>query len=291
VHALINNGHDVVIVDNLCSGFLSNIEMLPKSKINFVQIDILNDNALLQAFKGIETVFHLAAKTSVPESIKDPTFYVKTNTIGTLNVMHCAKQMNVKNIVIASSASVYGDNPIVPKKESMSPQPKSPYAVSKLDGEYYADIYRIPNKLNISALRFFNVYGPRQDPNSTYAAAIPIFIEKALQNKPLIIYGDGEQTRDFIYAADVAHAVMLAAGANDVFNVGCNQHITISDIAHKIIKICNSKSAIIYAPERPGDIKHSYADTCKIIQALQFNPLYSLDEGLNKTIEYYRDIL
>jgi UDP-glucose 4-epimerase len=140
-------------------------------------------------------------------------------------------------------------------------------------------------------LRFFNVYGPRQDPNSTYAAAIPIFIEQALQHKPLIIYGDGTQTRDFIYVADVAHAVILAAGANDFFNVGCNQHITISAIANKIINLCNSKSVIVYADERPGDIKHSYADTNKIMQALQFKSLSSLDEGLNKTIQYYRDIL
>lgn len=279
------NNYHITVLDNLSSGSLQHIQPYLSDNLCFVEADILDKEALLKTFTGVHTVFHLAAKISASESISDPTGYTTTNTIGTLNVIDAAKQSHVNNLVIASSAAIYGNQPQTPKTESMAPDPQSPYAVSKLDAEYYAAIYRQVGKLNIACLRYFNVFGPRQNLNSAYAAAVPIFIKQALNSEPLTIFGTGEQTRDFIYVEDIVQANLLAAGANGTFNVGCATPTSIQQLAKKIIDISQSKSKIIYAENRPGDVLHSYAHCEKIHSEFNFKATWTLDAGLAELIK------
>jgi UDP-glucose 4-epimerase len=273
------------ILDNLSSGNLHNIEPFLSDKITFIEADILDKAALHGAFKDADTVFHLAAKTSVPESMIDPVAYTHTNAVGTLQVIQAAQEAGVKHIVISSTAAVYGDNPIVPKVESMIPEPKSPYAVSKLDAEHFARIYNRPGECDIACLRYFNVFGPRQDPNSAYAAAIPTFIDQALKGESLIIFGEEEKTRDFISVDDVVEANILAVGHSDVYNVANQEPITIEWLAQQIVALTHSHSPITYGPSRPGDIQHSYADNSKICNQLGFKPQRDFAQALAQTIQ------
>lgn len=293
VEEAVQKGHRVVVYDNLHSGFLKNIEPFVKNNgVELVNGDILNPELLFQTFQGAETVFHLAALISVPESMEKKTDYVRVNTIGTLNVLEAVKRAGVTNVVLSSSAAIYGDNPVVPKVETMLPQPKSPYAVTKLDGEYYFQMYRKEEGINATSLRYFNVFGPRQNPKSQYAAAVPIFISQAIQNQEITIFGDGEQTRDFIYVKDVAAANLLAAAkGGDIYNVAWGRKLTINDLAHKIITITGSKSRIVYLPERPGDVKHSMADNSRIVKELGFQPTSDMDRGLEETVIYFIKLL
>lgn len=294
VEEAIAEGCQVVVVDNLHSGNISNIEpFLDKEQVHFVNADIGNIDDIRKAFAGAETVFHLGALISVPESMSKRAEYVHANASGTLGVLEACRLEGVSNIVLSSSAAIYGDNPTIPKREDMLPESKSPYAVTKLDGEYYCDMYRHQHGLNATSLRYFNVFGPRQDPQSQYAAAVPIFISKALKNEPIVIYGDGEQTRDFIYVKDVVQANFLAAKqeVGGVFNVAWGQRITIKDLAHKIVELTNSQSEIQYLPERPGDVRHSMADNQKIVHELGFQPTSDLQTGLAQTIEYFQSRL
>lgn len=292
VEALVALGDEVVVLDNLSSGDLSNIEAFVPHRVTFVKGDIADHKTLSHCLQGVDVVFHLAARISVPESLLKPIDYLKTNVEGTLNLLFAAKTAGVKQVVISSTAAIYGDNPVVPKLETMLPEPKSPYAVGKLDAEYYGQIYAERGGMQVACLRYFNVFGPRQNPNSAYAAAVPIFITKAMANEPLTIYGDGEQTRDFIYVKDVAAANLLAAeGASGVYNVAYSGATTINDIAHAILRLTHSSSNIIYASERPGDIKHSYADNQKIRQELDFKPKWTLATGLEQTIAAYQKAL
>jgi UDP-glucose 4-epimerase len=293
VEALSGQGHHVVIYDNLHTGSLAQVETFSREYgVEFVKGDILDRDLLRAAFQGAETVHHLAALSSVPESLEKKVDYVKVNTIGTLNVLEAARLTGVKNTVFASSAAVYGNNPITPKTEAMVPEPASPYGVTKLDGEYYYTMYRREYGLNAVSLRFFNVFGPRQNPDSEYAAVIPKFINRALRHEPIIIFGDGQQTRDFISVKDVVQANLLAATkGGDIYNVAGGTGITIVELARKIIAMTGSKSKIQYLPGRPGDIKHSRADNSKIIRELGLKISADIDQSLAETVEYFGKIL
>lgn len=257
----------IVVLDNLRTGFRKNIDGLD---FHLIEGSITDRDAVREAVKGVDYVFHLAAMISVPESMQKPQECVEINTQGTLTVLEEAARAGVKKLCFSSSAAIYGDNPDVPKVETMLPEPKSPYAVTKLDGEYYCKMFNDEGWLKTACMRYFNVFGPRQDPRSQYAAAVPIFIDRALKNEPITIFGDGEQTRDFVYVKDVVAAnVFLAehADLSGVYNVACGQSITINALAKQIIRLVQSKSGVQYAPVRPGDVKHSRAAIEKINSA------------------------
>ncbi|MDP6523104.1 MAG: NAD-dependent epimerase/dehydratase family protein [Kiritimatiellia bacterium] len=278
---------EVRVLDNLRTGYRSNLEGLDHI---FIKGSITDRTTVRDVVDGVDYVFHLGAMISVPESMEKPTECVDINATGTLVVLEEAARANVKKLCLSSSAAIYGDNPTVPKLESMLPEPKSPYAITKLDGEYYCDMFRKEGWLNTAAMRYFNVFGPRQDPGSQYAAAVPIFVHRAVKNETITIFGDGEQTRDFIYVKDIVAAnVHLAMNPelNGLYNVAYGGKITVNDLASKIISLTGSESAIEYAPERPGDVKHSMASVDRL-KATGFDPGSSFDEGLSKTIEFFR---
>lgn len=277
---------DVRVLDNLRSGRLSNLQGFD---VDFIEGSILDDALLAKAMSGVDVVFHLAAMISVPESMGKPIECVEINTIGTLKVLEAAARAGVKKLCLSTSAAIYGDNPIVPKRETMLPEPKSPYAEIKLSGEYYCGIYTREGRLDTACLRYFNVFGPRQDPKSQYAAAVPIFISRALRQEPITIFGDGEQTRDFIYVKDIVAANVffaLESPATGVFNIAYGGKITINDLARRIIELTGSRSQIVYLPERAGDVKHSSAAIDKL-SAAGFRPGADFDRGLAETIAYF----
>jgi len=279
---------EVRVLDNLRSGFKHN---LTGFQHEFIHASILDREAVRQAVQGVDYIFHLAAMISVPESMQKPIECSEINTNGTLVVLEEAAMAKVKKLVLSSSAAIYGDNPVVPKVETMFPEPKSPYAVTKLDGEYYLQMFARENWLATTALRYFNVFGPRQDPKSQYAAAVPIFIDRAVKNLPITIYGDGEQTRDFIFVKDIAAANVFAATHPEmtgVFNVAYGKKITINDLATTIISLTGSKSEIKHAPDRAGDVKHSMAAVDKL-NATGFKPDASFAHGLQTTVEFFRN--
>jgi UDP-glucose 4-epimerase len=282
-----NNKAEIVVLDNLRSGFKHNIQNF---NVNFIQGSVTDSEILKKAVSNVDYVFHLAAMISVPESMGKPAECVEINTIGTLNVLRACADAGVKKLVFSSSAAIYGDNPTIPKKENMYPEPKSPYAVTKLDGEYYCKMFNDEGWLKTAALRYFNVFGPRQDPKSQYAAAVPIFIYKAVRNEPITIFGDGMQTRDFIYVKDIAAANVHLAMNSDcshVCNAAYGKSITILDLAKKIIEITGSKSEIKFAPKRAGDVKDSLADVSNI-KKTGFKAQSDFDSGLANTIEFFR---
>ena len=282
--ALANGGNEVIVIDNLRTG---NVAKLNGIKHTFINGDIRDLDCLISAFQNVNTVFHLAAALSVPESMEKSFEYSDINCNGTLNVIKAAQQCGVRRIVFSSSAAVYGNNPELPKVETMTPEPLSPYAVNKLDGEYYLNIFKT-DKLSAVTLRYFNVFGPRQDPDSPYAAAVPIFIHRALKNQDINIFGDGNQTRDFVFVKDIVDANLHAQTAPaGVYNVGNNSTTIIQSLAKKIIALTDSKSKIINVPERSGEVKHSRASIEKIIST-GWSPSHSFDEALERTIEYYK---
>ena len=280
---------EVRVLDNLRTGFLKNLEGF---QVDFREGSIMDKPVLEKAMEGVDYVFHLAAMISVPESMSKPQECVEINTQGTLNVLEAAAKAGAKKLCLSTSAAIYGDNPEVPKRETMVPEPKSPYAVTKLDDEYYCAMFTRERNLPTACLRYFNVFGPRQNPHSQYAAAVPIFVAKALANEPLTIYGDGEQTRDFIYVKDIARANAFFATespATGVHNIAYGGVITINDLAKKIIQITGSHSEIIHQAERAGDVKHSYAAIDKL-KATGFQPCSNFEEGLAATIQYFRSL-
>lgn len=257
-------GHTVRILDNLITGFRKNI---PQYKnIEFIEGDISDSSLVEKAVTGMDYVFHEAALVSVPLSCEIPAEAFRINTLGTLNVLQACVKAGVEKFVTASSAAVYGNNPILPKKEEMYPEPSSPYAISKLDTEYLARMFYEAHGLRTTCLRYFNVYGPRQDPKSPYAAVIPIFLERAKAGKDLIIYGDGLQSRDFVHVKDVvrANVASLDCGDGQVFNVAMGKSVTVRQLAEDIIELTDSSSKIVHAEPRAGDVKDSKADVSKI---------------------------
>ncbi|HEY3761502.1 MAG TPA: NAD-dependent epimerase/dehydratase family protein [Verrucomicrobiae bacterium] len=278
---------EVLVLDNLRSGFKHNLAGLQHE---FIDASICDRDAVRAAMKDVDFVFHLAAMVSVPESMLMPMECNETNVTGTLIVLEEAARAKVKKLIFSSSAAIYGDNPAMPKSETMVPEPKSPYAVTKLDGEYYCKMFTDGGGLATTCLRYFNVFGPRQNPKSQYAAAVPIFIEDALKNMPITIYGDGEQTRDFVYVKDVVAANVYFAtqsAMTGTFNIGYGQQITINNLTDVICRLAESRSKIQHVPARPGDIKHSLAAIDKL-RGVDFNPAGNFQDGLRATVDFFR---
>ena len=281
----------VTVIDDLSTGYIKNIQgFIDSNAIGFVKGSITDLDLLQEIFKDVDYVFHEAAIPSVPRSIKDPISSNFVNVNGTLNVLVAARDNNVKKIVYASSSSVYGDTPTLPKEEDMQTYPLSPYAVCKLTGEYYCQIFNNIYSLPTASLRYFNVYGPRQDPLSEYAAVIPKFITCILNEESPIIYGDGEQTRDFTFIEDVVQANILVAesDATGVFNIACGKRISINDLVQSIRVITEKDIEPVYNDPRPGDILHSLADISKAKEQFHFNPKFTMDNGLEATVEWFR---
>lgn len=283
---LVKQGYRVTIVDDLSAGRKESLEGLI-DKIQFVPGSITDLQLLQKLFQGIDYVFHLAAIPNVPRSLESPLACHEVNVTGTLNVLLAARDNRIKKVIYASSSSVYGDTPTLPIKEDAVPMPQSPYAVTKLCGEYYCQVFDQVYGLPTVCLRYFNVYGPGQDPDSKYAAVIPKFIRGALDSNPPVIFGDGEQTRDFTYVGDAVRATILTAEteARGVYNVGSGKRVTINELAKLVLSLVGRQLAPVYQEPRPGDIAHSLADVSKI-SALGYNPGYSLKDGLEETISH-----
>lgn len=277
---------EVRVLDNLRTGRRRNLDGF---EVEFIEGDIRDRATVRRAMESVDYVFHLAAMVSVPESMEKIAECVEINDTGMVIVLEEAARAGVRKLCFSTSAAIYGDNPVVPKVETMLPEPKSPYAVTKLDGEYYCRIFTETGQLQTACLRYFNVFGPRQNPKSAYAAAVPIFLEKALANEPLTVFGDGGQTRDFIFVRDVvaANVFMAEHEFTGVYNVAYGGRITIDDLAKEIIRLTGSSSKILHLAERPGDVRHSMAAVEKL-RATGFVPAHTFEEGLAETVKFFR---
>ena len=279
---------EVRVLDSLRSGFKSNLSGL---KCQLILGSILDRDVVREAMKGVDFVFHLAAMVSVLESVQKPKECAEINAGGTAIVLQEAALARVKKLIFSSSAAIYGDNPTMPKIESMPAEPKSPYAASKYEGERHCCAFTDQGQLATVSLRYFNVFGPFQDPRSEYAAAVPAFIEKAIRNEPITIFGNGRHTRDFIYVKDVVAANVffaLKSRVTGVFNIACGKQMTITDLALTIHELAESSSTIEYSAERLGDVKHSVASVDKT-QRAGFRPACEFAAGLRATIEFFRN--
>jgi len=293
VKELISRGESVKVIDNLETGKILNIKNL-LDKIEFYNLDIRDLNAIDKLVEDIDYILHQAAIPSVQRSIVDPYKTNSVNVNGTLNILILASKYKVKRVVLASSSSVYGNVNILPKKENLYPRPLSPYAVSKLATEYYAKVFYEIYGLETVILRYFNVFGPKQDPNSQYAAVIPKFIKKMLNDEKPEIYGDGEQSRDFTYVENIVNANILAVYSNkvghgEIINIACGNRITLNQLVESINEILGKNIKPIYREPRPGDVKHSQASIKKAIDLLDYQVKTPFYEGLIKTIEWFKN--
>jgi nucleoside-diphosphate-sugar epimerase len=291
---LVEEGCFVRIVDNLLTGKKSNLDTFI-DKVEFIEADMGDDTVARSAMKDIEVVLHQGALPSVPRSVDDPAATHKHCIDATFTLLLAARDAGIKRFVYASSSSAYGDTPTLPKIETMSPAPLSPYAVGKLVGEYYCSVFHEVYGLETISLRYFNVFGPYQDPTSQYAAAIPAFVTAILKNEPPTIYGDGEQSRDFTYVDNVVEANLLAARAKhtagEVLNIACGEAVTVNKIIDMINEILDKNIKPIYTDPRPGDVKHSLADITAAEKLLGFKPIVEFKDGLKLAIEWYRENL
>jgi UDP-glucose 4-epimerase len=289
VRALIAEGSQVAVIDNLLSGKRENLEGIPAELNN---VDIRDYDSVLRIVKDADEVYHLAAIPSVPRSILDPIPSHEINIDGTFSVLRACADGKVKRLVYAASSSAYGDTEVLPKVESMSPAPMSPYAAQKLMGEHYVSVFDSCFGLNGVALRFFNVYGPRQDPSSPYSGVISLFMRALLDRKAPTIFGDGEQSRDFTYVEDVAALCVKAARAEGVggmvINAGNGNRYTLKEVWRDLQKIEGVTIDPIYGPPRAGDVRDSQADTTLAVSKLAHSPIFSLEEGLRRTLDWYR---
>jgi UDP-glucose 4-epimerase len=289
---LVTDGHTVRLLDNFATGRRSNIDAIG-GDAELVEGDIQSYERAHNAVRGCELVFHQAALPSVPRSIQDPLTSNATNVVGTLNILLAARDEGVRRVVFASSSSVYGANPALPKHEDLPALPISPYATAKLASEGYCRSFGVGYGLETVALRYFNVFGPRQDPTSQYAAVIPNFIAALLENRPVTIFGDGEQSRDFTHVDNVVQANLLAMDAPEVtgkvFNVACGRKVTLNELVAELQELIGSDADTIYAPARPGDVRHSLADLTRARAELGYEPEVALREGLGRTIDHYRE--
>lgn len=286
---VLSRDNEVIIVDDLSTGNEANIRGF---EIELVKGSVTDLDLLRKVFKGADYVFHQAAIPSVPRSIKDPVSTNEANVTGTLNVLIAARDCSVKKVIFASSSSAYGDTPELPKREDMNPNPLSPYAVTKLVGEYYCNVFDDVYDLKTAALRYFNVYGPKQDPYSDYAAVIPKFIKRIQEGKPPIIYGDGNQTRDFTSVDDVVSANILAAesDAKGVYNVATGKRITINELASVIMAIMGRDLDPIHEKPREGDVLHSLGDITKAKKDFGYAPGDKLEANLKETVKWFREL-
>ena len=276
---------EIRVLDSFRTGRRENLNGL---NCELVEGDVSCRSTVAEAVQGVDYIFHLAALVSVPESMEKVVECNKINAEGTIILLEEAAKAGVKKLVLSTSAANYGDNPVSPKVETMTPEPKSPYSITKLDGEYYCAMFTATGRLQTACLRYFNVFGPRQNPKSAYAAAVPIFITKALANEDITIFGDGEQTRDFVFVKDIvsANAFMAENPFTGVYNVAYGGKMTINTLARMIIDILGSKSKIVYLPERPGDVKHSTACVDKLLST-GFKPSWDFRRGLEVTVRSY----
>jgi UDP-glucose 4-epimerase len=291
VKELAQQRHEVVILDNLFSGKMENVRpFLKKNKVIFVEGSVTDLILLKKIFKGADGIFHEGAIASVPRSIANPLATNEANVTGTLNVLIAARDCGVGKVLFASSSSVYGNTPTLPKHEDMAPNPLSPYAVSKLTGEQYLKVFSEVYGIKTLSLRYFNVFGPRQDPKSEYAAVIPRFITKILQHESPTIYGDGGQTRDFTYVKDVVQANIRAmeSDALGVFNVAYCKRINLNELASMIMEITGITVPLLYESPRTGDVRDSLADIKRAQEAFGYAPEYTVKTGLKETIGCYQ---
>ncbi len=289
-------------IDNFSTGFKRNIEdsiseaskKNKNIKFDFIEGDIRNYGDCLKSTKDIDIVFHEAALGSVQKSIEKPIDSNSANVDGTINLLKSSLDNRVKRFIYASSSSIYGDSEVLPKNEEMCPNPKSVYAVTKLTAEYYCRLFYSLYGLKTVSLRYFNVFGKRQNPDSIYSAVIPIFIKNLLEGKPVAIYGDGEQSRDFTYIENIIEANIKAAlsgkeAFGKYFNIACGNRISLNELHEKLAKYTGVKINPVYKEERKGDIKHSEADINKAKKILEYNPLYNIEEGLKLTVRWFRE--
>jgi UDP-glucose 4-epimerase len=291
VEELVKQDHEVVIIDNLFSGTVENIApFLQRNNVSFVQVSITDLPLLKSIFEGADGIFHQGAISSVPRSIVNPVATNEVNVTGTLNVLVAARDSGVRKVVFASSASVYGNLPTQPKQEDMLPDPLSPYAVSKLTGEQYLKVFSEVYGFQTLSLRYFNVFGPRQDPKSDYAAVIPKFITAIIGHRSPTIFGDGGQTRDFSYVKDVVQANIRAmeSNAQGVFNVAYCKTINLKELAAMIMEITSITVSLMYEPARTGDVRDSFGDITRAQQAFGYAPEYTVRSGLEETVAWFK---
>lgn len=290
VQRLVSQGERVRLLDNFSSGKQENLRGL-EDRIEVFLGELLDLPVVRKAMEGVETVFHQAALRSVPFSVENPGLVNRVNVEGTVNVLVAARDAGVRRVVYASSSSVYGNGAELPKSEQHLPRPISPYAVSKLTGEYYCRVFSQIYGLETVSLRYFNVYGPRQDPTSQYAAVIPRFIHWALRGEPLEVHGDGLQSRDFTYIDNVVNANLLAArcqkGIGEAFNVGQGDARTLLDLVELLQDITGRKLQLLHTGDRPGDVRHTLADVSRAESCLGYLPEVSFEEGIARTVEYF----
>ena len=286
----LSHDNNVVVVDNLSTGRLENIKPLIKArKIKFVKGDILNLKLMKRVCRNADVLYHYAALPSVVMSVKDPLSTNRSGIDAILTSLVVARDVGIEKVVYASSSAVYGDTRSLPIPEDAPMKPLSPYAVTKIAGERYCELFTELYGLETVSLRYFNVYGPRQDPESEYAAVIPRFITNALGGRRLTIYGDGKQTRDFLYVGDVVQANVLAAksGVKGVFNISSGRSVSIDSLAHIVQLLTGAHAPIVHSSPRSGEILRSHADISKAVKELGFSPSYTLEDGLQKTISSY----
>ena len=291
---LVSQGCFVRVLDNLLTGKKKNLADV-MDKIEFIEADMGESEVAQSAMKDIDVVLHQGALPSVPLSVDNPANTHRHCVDATFALLLAARDAGVKRFVYAASSSAYGDTPTLPKVETMPPSPLSPYAVAKLVGEYYCSVFSQVFGLETISLRYFNVFGPQQDPTSQYAAAIPAFVTAILKDKPPTIYGDGEQSRDFTYIDNVVEANLLAARAKktkgEVINIACGQAVTVNEIIDMINNLLGKSVKPTYTPPRPGDVKHSIADITAAQNLIDFKPTVSFREGLQLAIDWYRENL
>jgi nucleoside-diphosphate-sugar epimerase len=291
VRALLAGGHRVHVIDNLSTGSLDNLEEVA-NHIIVSEYDICDYNRIAPIIAGAPRVFHLAAVASVPKSIIDPVPSHDTNINGTFNVFRAAAEGKAGRVVYAASSAAYGDSAALPKVETMAPQPKSPYALQKLVGEYYGSVFSNCFDLETISLRFFNVFGPRQDPGSPYSGVLSIFMNCLLENRAPTIFGDGEQSRDFIYVEDVVALLLKASESQGfsggVFNAGNGERITLNQTWELLQKMEGVRLPAKYAPSRAGDVRDSQADITAAVRYLGYAPRFTFEQGLRETLEWYR---
>ncbi len=291
---LLEKGIEVRILDNLETGKKENLTEIEKD-IEFIEGDIRNIEAVNKAVKGAEVVYHLAALGSVPRSIKDPQTSHDVNVTGTFNVLLASRDAEVKRLVFASSSSVYGQSEVLPQTEDLPMDPISPYAATKATGELYCRVFYNTYGLKTQCLRYYNVFGPRQDPTSQYAAAVPLFVSALMQDRPPTIFDDGEQSRGFTYIENVTNANFLAATApkaeGRAMNISTKNAVTVNTVVNKIKELLGKDIKPEYAPPRPGDIKHSLADVTRAKELIGYEPKVSFEEGITRAIDWYKENL
>ena len=291
---LVSQGRFVRIIDNLSTGHLHNLDGII-DKVEFIQADMGDPDVARKAMDGIDVVLHQGAVPSVPKSVENPAATHKHCVDATFNLLMAARDAGIKRFVYAASSSAYGESLTLPKIETMQTAPLSPYAVAKLVGEYYCKVFYTVYGLETVSLRYFNIFGPYQDPTSQYAAAIPAFVTSILKDTPPTIYGDGEQSRDFTHIDNVVAANLLAAQAEtthgEVLNIACGEQITINAVIEHINRCVGKSVKPLYVPDRPGDVKHSMADISLAEKVIGYKPVVQFAEGLEKAIKWYRQNL